>query len=293
MKKFFWFLGFVVFFVSCGQVDRHDMRKSAPTYNSNSNNSSDGQAVSKSVVVPLDQSSTGSVTASMPDLKDNAAVFGRKIVKHADCKMKVESVDASTNRIRQAVALHGGFVASMNLSGDVRRYHNQLVLRVPDENFEALFNDIGKEALSIDHKRITSDDVTEQFVDNESRLVNKKEVKKRYADILRKKATTVEEVLETEEKIRKIQEEIDAHEGRLQYLSHKVDLSSISLSLYEVQETVVAAVAVVAPPSVGEQFRASFAWGWNGVLGVLLFLTKVWPLFFVGLGCFLVWRRFF
>lgn len=272
MKKFFVFLGFVMFLGSCGQVDRHSM-DSVPT-------PSNGNA--KSVVQQTEQVATHSVTASTPDLEDNAALFGRKIVKQADCKMKVENVEASTNRIRHAVAIHGGFVASMNLSGDVRRYQNHLVLRVPDENFEALFNDIGKEALIVDHKRITSDDVTEQFIDNESRLKTKKEVQQRYTDILRKKATTIEEVLETEEKIRKIQEEIDAHEGRLQYLSHKVDLSSIALNIYELKPAVVAAVTVVEVPSVGEQFREAFVWGWQGVLGILLFFTRVWPLLFVG-----------
>lgn len=277
MKKSIVFFILVTLLTACGQ-----QRDFGPAANS----------MTESAPVPQEvPTAKHTVTASTPDVKDNAKLLNRKIIKKADCKMEVENVESSTERIRHAVAIQGGFVASMNLSATDNQYQNNIVLRVPDENFESLFNDIGKEAISVDYKRITSDDVTEQFVDNESRLKTKKEVKNRYADILRGKAKTVEEVLDTEEKIRKIQEEIDVHEGRLQYLSHKVDLSTISLNIYQLKPKEVEPVVATIPssPSIGDEFKASFMTGWNFVLGSCLFLFQFWPLW-IGLSFLLFWK---
>ena len=70
----------------------------------------------------------------------------------------------------------------------------------------------------IDYENITTKDVTEEYIDLESRLNTKLEVKQRYESILRKQAKTVKDILATEEKLQIIQEEIESVQGRLKYL---------------------------------------------------------------------------
>ena len=75
--------------------------------------------------------------------------------------------------------------------------------------------------------------MTEEFIDIEQRLKNKKEVQRRYIEILQNKAKTVEDVLAAEDKIRIIQEEIESREGRLRYLKDNIALSTINIEMYQ------------------------------------------------------------
>ena len=61
-----------------------------------------------------------------------------------------------------------------------------------------------KVAKFIDYNNITSQDVTDEFVDLENRIRVKEEVKKRYEEILRSKTKTLTEVLNTERQIQLI-----------------------------------------------------------------------------------------
>ncbi len=136
--------------------------------------------------------------------------------------------------------------------------------------------------------RPSSKDVSEEYVDLQSRLKTKLEVKQRYDDILRTKAKTVEDILLAEEKLRMLQEEIEAAQGRLQFLSSKVALSTIQVDLYETvafQE---------APESYTKSFGANalegIGGGWQLVQYILLALLYIWPILFLGVGIVLYWK---
>ena len=60
--------------------------------------------------------------------------------------------------------------------------------------------------------------MTDQFIDLETRLENKRNYLKRYNDLLLK-ANSIKEILEIEEKIRALEEEIESATGQLKYLS--------------------------------------------------------------------------
>lgn len=71
--------------------------------------------------------------------------------------------------------------------------------------------------------------MTDQFIDLETRLANKREYLERYRELV-KKAVSVKEILEIEEKIRLLEEEIESVTGRLKYLGDQVDFSTLNLT---------------------------------------------------------------
>ncbi len=81
-------------------------------------------------------------------------------------------------------------------------------------------------------KEIDARDVTDQFIDLETRLASKRNYLKRYNDLLAK-AKTVKDILEIEEKIRGIEEEIESTTGRLKYLGDLVNYSTLDLVISE------------------------------------------------------------
>ncbi|MEM6772262.1 MAG: DUF4349 domain-containing protein, partial [Bacteroidota bacterium] len=128
-------------------------------------------------------------------------------------------------------------------------------------------------------------DVTAEWLDLESRLQTKRDVRDRYIAILRNQAKKVEDILNAEDKIRVITEEIEAKEGRLRYLRDQVSLSTLTLELYETRE--YRDVGPVTKRSFGSELIAALANGWELVRMLVLGLISIWPLLLLGTG--IVW----
>ncbi len=114
----------------------------------------------------------------------------------------------------------------------------------------------------------------------ESRLKTKREVEVRYAEILRKKAGTITELLEAEQKIGELHEEIEATVSRINYLKDQVSYSTINLEFYQ---TITQKIAEVKTNSTGKEFKEALSAGWNGIVSFALVLAYIWPLIMLGI----------
>jgi hypothetical protein len=211
----------------------------------------------------------------------------RQIIKTANYRIRVEDVNASSQRAGQLALKHGGYVSGTELTNSSYEITNAITIRVPANRFDSLLNDLGGDAIFTQYKKVSSQDVTEEYVDVTTRLKTKKEVRDRYIDILRNKAKTVEDVLKAEEQIRIIQEEIEAKEGRLRYLKDQVAMSTIYLELY--QSIDYRPEPTVFRESFGSKLLTALKNGWELLQGIAVVLVTIWPLLI--LGGLLWWRR--
>lgn len=215
-------------------------------------------------------------------------VDNRKLIWTADLQFKVKNVDKSTKKISKLSEVHGASISDMELTSLPYRVENEIVIRVENKKFHKLVEALKGESIYMDIANINSNDVTEEFVDLESRLNTKREVRDRYIAILRTRTGTIEDVLNAEEKIRAITEEIEAKEGRIRYLQNQVNYSTISMMIYHEVD------GKTPPPEVevtyGDQMGESFNSGWSEVKSLLLGLVSIWPmlLLLISLG---VWKR--
>jgi len=125
-----------------------------------------------------------------------------KIIKNARIEADVKNASAAAYELESKLMAMGGYVANSEIKETGRYILSEMQLRLPGKNFSKMIEQMGKIAEDVTYKKVWTQDVTEEFIDIETRLKNKKEVEARYIDILRSKANTVEEVLETEEKLR-------------------------------------------------------------------------------------------
>lgn len=231
-----------------------------------------------------ENSRTAKQVSQQEDLSANANVV-RKVIKTANIRFQVRDLIESTQRIEAMTAQYNGFIASMNQNNSNYSINNQMTLRVPVEQLEQFLTEIENEAIYLHYKRINVQDVTEEFVDKTSRLNTKKEVRDRYIAILRDKAKTVKEVLDAEEKIRVLQEEIEAIEGRLKYLGNQTAFSTVHLDMYEQIEY------KKSPDSYEKSFftkiKQGFVNGWQLVQDIIIGLVNVWPLLIIVFALFL------
>ena len=215
------------------------------------------------------------------------APIERQIIRTADYRIQVADVGASAARIEETVKKHGGYISSQELNNSSYELNTHFVIRVPNQQLDSLLEAVGREATFTNYRRVTSTDVTEEFVDIQIRLKTKKEVRDRYIEILRNQAKTVEDILRAEEQIRVVQEEIEAKEGRLKYLQNQVSLSTLNLNTY--QRIPYQPEPDLYKESFGSKVKRKFLAGWDLFIDLLLLIVNLWPLILI--GAIIVWQR--
>ncbi len=214
-----------------------------------------------------------------------------KIIKSAAAKYKVDNVKVATEQIKKIAMAYDSYISDLRFQNNLYQIENRFTLKVPQQHFDVLMDSIAGVASFIEYENITTKDVTEEYVDLQSRLKTKLEVKARYEEILRREAKTVKDILLTEDKLRIIQEEIEAAQGRLKYLTSKVAFSTIQIDLYETVEY------VEEPASYKKTFldksKNGFSFGWSMIEAIVLFVIHVWPLWIGGILLFVFLRKKF
>ena len=213
-----------------------------------------------------------------------------KIIKTATTRYKVADVQKATKQIKSMALTYGAYISDLKYKNTLYEKQNKFTIKVPNTYFDAMMDSIATTALFVEFENISTKDVTEEYVDIATRLQTKLEVKKRYETVLKKNAVTVEDILLTEEKLRAIQEEIEAAQGRLKYLSEKVAYSTIHIDVFEVVEY------TEEPESYTKTFADKagngFSFGWGMIEALLLGLIHIWPLVLIVLFVVMLLKYF-
>jgi hypothetical protein len=229
-------------------------------------------------VIPADPSQ---VLKNIPPPKDLYSSGKTKLIKNLHYRFEVENVKKSLEAIEVSVRKYPAYISDSKLELTNPILENKITIRVQSEYFQDLVKDIDTQATFVNFRNITTEDVSKQFVDLESRLKTKREVEARYMEILRKKAGSIPELLDAEEKIGELHEEIEATIGQLNYLKDQVSYSTLQLEFYQ---TIQQEIATVEEETLADDFVDALKAGWNGVLNVLIMLAYVWPLLVVGIS---------
>ena len=212
----------------------------------------------------------------------------KKIIKDGRLGLLVSELEKTKSRIDILIKNHGGYYANESYNNSDWESSFNLKIRVPFTNFEKLINDIETGDGEIQYKEIEARDVTDQFIDLETRLENKRNYLLRYNDLL-KQAKNVNEILEIEEKIRGLEEEIESTTGRLKYLSDLVDYSTLDLTISRKKEF---KYNPVNRDKFTERIKQSLSKGWYGFVDFLLFVIKIWPFWILVTLIIYFWRKF-
>ena len=197
-----------------------------------------------------------------------------KLIKTADFRFEVDNVKKSTEAIETAIKKFPAYISSSNLHLENPILENKMTIRIQSAYFQDLLKEIDGQAKFVNFREVKTDDVSKEFVDLESRLKTKREVEERYNEILRKKAGTIEELLNAEQKIGELHEEIEATISRINYLKDQESYSTINLEFYQKIEQEITSIEEV---SWTDRFGKGLQSGWEGVLIIGVILAHMWP----------------
>lgn len=230
----------------------------------------------------------GSVNATPVEDVLNQEVNKKMIIRDGRMNLKVTDLAKSKQRTDELVKAHGGYYASESLSKTDYESVYTLRIRIPANRFDPFISSLETGEGEITFREIDARDVTDQFVDLETRLTNKKNYLLRYQELL-KKAGSIKEILDIEEKIRGLEEEIESTTGRLKLLSDQVQYSTLDLTISQRH-----AFKYTPDRRAGftEKLKQAVTGGWFGLVDLILFLIRIWPFWIILTGFLFVWRRF-
>ena len=197
----------------------------------------------------------------------DVTVYERKLTKNGSIRFETSNLNKTKQLIMSAVSSLNGYVSNDNISESNNHTENTLTVRVPADKTDSLIAIIESNASKIDYKSIDVQDVTEQFIDLDTRKKKKKEVETRYRELL-SRATSVEEILKIEEQIGNIRTEIESAEGRLRYLSNQVQYSTLHVTFYEKYSNF----------GFWGKIGKAFKHGWNSLLWLLIGIANLWAI---------------
>ncbi len=199
----------------------------------------------------------------------------KKIIKDGRMGINVQELESTKSKIDSLVAHYNGYYANEKLNNKHTATSYELKIRIPSKNFKKMIAGIENGNGEIKHKEINARDVTDQFIDLEIRLANKQNYLARYNDLL-KKARTVKDILEIEERVRRIEEEIESTTGRLKYLSDLVSYSTLELEIYNPKDQ-------TSPPrdNFSNSIGNALSNGWHGFVDFIIFFVNIWPIWII------------
>ena len=239
------------------------------------------------------ESAAGSAEASAPDagpLIDPAvAAEGREIISTAEIHLQVDDLATGARRLDRLVARADGFVYGEQT--DLRQgARTRIVIKVPPSRFHGLLTDLA-ELGDVATQTISTDDVTDQVVDLDSRISTAEASVFRLRALLAE-ATVVPDIANIENQLLQRETELERLRGQRRTIENQVSLATITAVLRSERTT-------PPPPPQPEEPQAgffdglhggasalkTFAVGASAVAGALL----PWlPL--LALGGFIAWR---
>ena len=184
----------------------------------------------------------------------------RMLITTADLSLEVRDAKKTHDEIAGIASKAGGYVTASSLTGEEGAQSGAVMMRVPAARYASALAEVSKLGKVLS-KQEKGEDVTEEFVDLQSRIRNLKREEEAFLAVMQK-AKRVPDILEVERELSRVRGEIEQAVGRAKYLENQVALSTINVSFREPVPVVTRAVnwnvtqtALRSLHSLGEVFR--------------------------------------
>jgi hypothetical protein len=177
-----------------------------------------------------------------PIMTDKAVYSGapipqdRMVIRNANLTLVVENPTASVDTISKLAEEMGGFVVSSYLyqtaygSGDLTTTQGTLTIRVPAERLDEVLEAVKSTAIEVRSENISGEDITQQYVDLQSRLRNLEAAEAQLQEIMGS-ATLTEDVMMVYNQLVQVRGEIESVKGQMQYYEQSARLSAVTMEL--------------------------------------------------------------
>lgn len=201
----------------------------------------------------------------------------QKIIYKADISVETEEFDKAVESIRGKTNEVKGYIENSSVRGrgseDNDPKHGYFVLRVPKKEFEY----IKKTAESwgnIIQSNSNAQDVTESYIDTETRLQTLEIQQDRIMELL-KKAEKMEDIINLERELQNIRYQVESYTSSLRKMDSLVDYATITVNLYEVKA--VPTVPKGFSQEIGTAVKSSWSLFAEFIRGAIISIIYLFP----------------
>ncbi|MEA4847528.1 MAG: DUF4349 domain-containing protein [Clostridiaceae bacterium] len=218
--------------------------------------------------------------AAAPSQAIESSRSGRMVIRSGNISVNVENVDKAAADIRQLTESSGGYVENSQIDNvtvppvpyydesspakEATEKYANMTVRVPEAQFEDIFNDI-KGMGKLVSENMSGSDITAEYRDTSARVDNLK-IQEQSLQQLMIKAKTVDEILKIESELNRVRTDIDINSGNLKRWDNLVQLSTISIYMRELKPEELKSVDV---PGLWEKAYQGFIKAVNNVVAGL------------------------
>lgn len=233
--------------------------------------------------------------------------FIEKMTKTADMRFRVKDVQRTKEDLSSTIKKQGGLVMEFSINSSIQneqkvkfsidslkeitsyRKEGYLVARVPSEKLDDLTNQIAGMAVFVDNQSLKMEDKSLAYLSNKLKVENRQEAVAQINKIGTKKGSNVESSLYIKDDYvdRKIENIV---------IDNQVKYSTITLSFY--QDNTIKTMIVANDniydykPSFFRRLGLNLMDGWMYFKEFILFLSRLWLFFVIGLVAYFVIRYY-
>lgn len=199
------------------------------------------QAAPQAPAAEAPQAATGASPESAKAADVAAQAQQRLVIVNADLAIVVKDPKARMAEISKLAADMGGYVVSSNLYQSYTAVGKEVpeanvVVRIPAAKLDEALAKIKEGAVEVQTENRSGQDVTDVYVDLQSRLKAKEAADKKLLEIM-DQATKSEDVLAIYMQVQAVETEIEQLKGQIDYYEKSAALSSVTVRLIAEEAT--------------------------------------------------------
>lgn len=222
----------------------------------------------------------GTKESSVPSGETNASeVSSRLVIKSGIINMVVRDIAVTVNNIAQYTEEKGGWVVQRTVSETEKVLRGSITVRVPAEIFEEAIKYFKGLAEKVSYESTQGQDVTEEYVDLQSRLRNLESAEVQLLKIM-ERSGTITDVLAVQRELTNVRSQIEQTKGRIKYLEESSEMATVNINLALSED--------LLPIPEGAKWRPTYVakQAWSSLLGTLKVLSYI--LIWLGIYLFII-----
>ncbi|OBZ16671.1 DUF4349 domain-containing protein [Bacillus sp. FJAT-26390] len=212
--------------------------ESAPMEGANAESSSESigdKAATDTAVTTGGESDTAAGGGFSSETAAGAEGFNQKIIYTAALSMQVDELAEAAASLRNAIHQSGGYILQFQDTRHEGEIGSTYTIKVPAAGFMSFIDRIELIEHKTFERNIGGKDVSDEYVDLESRLKARQLVETRLLAMM-DGAVKADDLLKFSAQLSEVQLEIERIKGRIRYLDNNVAFSTVELRLYQTNQ---------------------------------------------------------
>ena len=169
---------------------------------------------------------------------EEGSISERLVIKRGNLSLLVKETLKAVEEVKKIAENLDGFVLSSYTwytDAQKERVQGKVVIKVPSDKFSEAIGKLKDLAIKVVSEQTTGQDVTEEYVDLESRLKNLEATEEQFRAIM-KRSGKISEILEVQRELTGVRSQIEVAKGRMKYLKESAAMATITVNIATEEE---------------------------------------------------------